>query len=174
MRSAEETPCARVKSRFYSRHPLEHQRMAIVEKSVLVEYSAMQMFDLVERVEDYPKFLPWCAGAEIVSRQILPDGEERTVATLRIDYRGVTQSFTTDNVQRRGEYIRMTFKEGPFHVLDGGWLFRALRDDACKVEFRLHYEFSSRLLDGLIGPVFSHIAGSFVDGFTRRAEAVHG
>lgn len=148
--------------------------MALVEKSVLVGYSAIQMYDLVERVEDYPKFLPWCAGAHVVTREALVTGEERTLATLRIDYRGIAQSFTTENFQRRGEYLRMTFKEGPFHVLDGGWVFRALREDACKVEFRLHYEFSSRLLAGIIGPVFSHIAGSFVDGFTRRAETVYG
>lgn len=148
--------------------------MALVEKSVLVGYSAIQMFDLVERVEDYPKFLPWCAGAQVVAREALGTGEERTLATLRIDYRGIAQSFTTENLQRRGEYLRMTFKEGPFHVLDGGWVFRALREDACKVEFRLHYEFSNRLLGGLIGPVFSHIAGSFVEGFTRRAEVVYG
>ncbi len=148
--------------------------MPYVEKSVLVGYSTVQMFDLVERVEDYPKFLPWCAGASVVAREPLNGGEERTLATLRINYRGVSQSFTTENLQRRGEYLRMTFKDGPFHVLDGSWEFRALREDACKVEFRLHYEFSSRLLAGIIGPVFSHIAGTFVDGFTKRAEEVYG
>ncbi len=148
--------------------------MPLVEKSVLVGYSTVQMFDLVERVEDYPKFLPWCADAKVLTRETLPDGEERTVATLRINYRGVSQSFTTENFQRRGEYLRMTFKEGPFHALDGAWHFRALRPDACKVEFRLHYEFSNRLLGGLVGPVFSHIASTFVDGFTQRAEAVYG
>lgn len=148
--------------------------MPFVEKSVLVGYSTVQMFDLVERVEDYPKFLPWCAGASVVARESLNGGEERTLATLRINYRGVSQSFTTENLQRRGEYLRMTFKDGPFHVLDGSWDFRALREDACKVEFRLHYEFSSRLLAGIIGPVFSHIAGTFVDGFTKRADEVYG
>ncbi len=148
--------------------------MPLVEKSVLVGYSTTQMFDLVERVEDYPKFLPWCADAKVLVREPMPSGEERTLATLRINYRGVTQSFTTENLQRRGEYLRMTFKEGPFHALDGSWDFRSLRADACKVEFRLHYEFSNRLLAGLIGPVFSHIAGTFVDGFSQRAEAVYG
>jgi len=153
---------------------LGSKRMAIVEKSVLVGYSSNQMFDLVANVEDYPKFLQWCAGAEVIGCEVLADGEEHTIATLKINYKGVSQSFTTDNRQRRGEYIRMSFKEGPFKVLEGSWSFHALRPDACKVEFKLHYEFASRLLAGLIGPVFSHVAGSFVDGFTRRAEAIYG
>ena len=148
--------------------------MAVVEKSILIERTAAQMFELVDRVEDYPKFLPWCADAKVLVREPMPNGEERTLATVRINYRGVTQNFTTENLQRRGEYLRMTFKEGPFHALDGSWDFRSLRADACKVEFRLHYEFSNRLLAGLIGPVFSHIAGTFVDGFSQRAEAVYG
>ena len=93
--------------------------MPLVEKSVLVGYSTVQMFDLVERVEDYPKFLPWCADAKVLTRETLPDGEERTVATLRINYRGVSQSFTTENFQRRGEYLRMTFKEGFADMLQG-------------------------------------------------------
>ena len=63
--------------------------MAVVHKSVLLAYSAEQMFALVDKIEDYPKFLPWCGGAEVKTR----DGE-RVVATLTINYHGVRQSFT--------------------------------------------------------------------------------
>lgn len=148
--------------------------MALVEKSLLVGHSAIEMFDLVEHVEDYPLFLPWCAGAHVTLREPRDGGIEHTIATLHIDFKGVRQSFTTDNEQRRGEFIRMRFKDGPFQVLEGGWTFTPLRADACKVEFRLHYEFSSKLLGGVIGPVFNHIASHFVDGFIRRAEVVYG
>ena len=142
----------------------------LVEKSVLVSHSAQQMFSLVEKVEDYPAFLPWCSGAQVLSRELDADGIERVSARLDINYRGVKQSFTTLNRQRAGAFIEMHLQEGPFKKLEGAWLFKPLTAQACKVEFRLQYEFSSRLLSGLIVPVFNHIASSFVESFVRRAE----
>jgi ribosome-associated toxin RatA of RatAB toxin-antitoxin module len=70
--------------------------------------------------------------------------------------------------------MQMRLVEGPFKHLDGNWSFKALRADACKIEFDLHYEFSNRILEKLIGPVFSMIANSFVDSFCKRADAVYG
>ena len=143
--------------------------MAVVHKSVLVGYSAEQMFALVDCVEDYPKFLPWCGGVSVRQRE-----EGKLVATLHIHFHGVKQSFTTENVNTPPTLIRMTLLDGPFRHLDGAWAFKALRDDACKIEFDLSYEFSSKLLEKLIGPVFNMIANSFVDSFCKRAETVYG
>jgi ribosome-associated toxin RatA of RatAB toxin-antitoxin module len=143
--------------------------MAVVHKSVLLGYSAEQMFALVDNIEDYPKFLPWCGGTEVGQR----DGE-KVVATLRINYHGVKQTFSTENLHVRPASIMMTLLEGPFKHLHGTWTFKALRADACKIDFDLHYEFSSRVLEQVIGPVFSMIANSFVDSFCKRAEAVYG
>jgi ribosome-associated toxin RatA of RatAB toxin-antitoxin module len=70
--------------------------------------------------------------------------------------------------------MKMNLLEGPFKHLDGTWTFKPLRPDACKIEFDLHYEFSSRMLESLIGPVFNMIANSFVDSFSKRAETVYG
>ena len=143
--------------------------MECVKKSVLVPYSATQMYELVDRVEDYPKFLPWCAGAQVLDSR--PGGK---TARLDIDYHGVRAHFTTDNVNTPGELIVVTLKDGPFRRLHGEWRFRRLREDACKVAFDLNYEFSSTLLDKVIGPVFSHIANTFIDAFVKRAEVVYG
>jgi ribosome-associated toxin RatA of RatAB toxin-antitoxin module len=143
--------------------------MQCVKKSVLVPYSATQMFELVDRVEDYPKFLPWCAGARVLDSR--PGGK---TARLDIDYHGVRAHFTTDNANTPGVLIVVTLKDGPFRHLHGEWRFKPLRTDACKVEFDLTYEFSSGLLDRVIGPVFSHIANTFIDAFVRRAEVVYG
>jgi len=139
-----------------------------VQKSVLVAYSAMQMFELVDRVEDYPKFLPWCAGARVLETH--PGGK---TARLDIDYHGVRAHFTTENTNTPGVLIVVTLKDGPFRRLDGEWRFKSLRTDAAKVEFDLNYEFSSGLLDRVIGPVFSHIANTFIDAFVRRADTVY-
>lgn len=143
--------------------------MAVVHKSVLLAYSAEQMFDLVAKVEDYPKFLPWCGGVKILERTA-----ETLVACLAIHYRGINQSFTTSNHNMRPTQMKMTLVDGPFKMLNGTWTFKALRADACKVELDLHYEFSSRVLESLIGPVFGVIANSMVDSFCKRAETVYG
>ncbi|MEI7443701.1 MAG: type II toxin-antitoxin system RatA family toxin [Burkholderiales bacterium] len=143
--------------------------MHSVRKSVLVPYGAPLMFGLVERVEDYPRFLPWCGGTEVHERS-----PERMVATVRIDFRGLRQSFTTENLHEPDRSIRMSLRDGPFSRLDGQWLFTPLREDACKVEFSLDYEFAGALLSRALSPVFDQIAASFVDAFVRRAEAMHG
>ncbi|MBC7489628.1 MAG: type II toxin-antitoxin system RatA family toxin [Glaciimonas sp.] len=142
--------------------------MAVVHKTVLLGYSAEQMFALVERVEDYPLFLPWCGGVEVRERN-----DDKLVATLNIQYHGIKHSFTTENINTAPVAMKMRLVEGPFKLLDGTWTFKSLRPDACKIEFDLQYEFSNKLLDKLIGPVFSMIANSFVDAFCKRAEIVY-
>lgn len=143
--------------------------MAVVHKSVLLPYSAEQMFALVDRIEDYPKFLPWCGGADVRKRE-----GDKVVASLSINYHGIKQTFTTENTNHPPGEIVMTLLEGPFKHLHGTWRFKPLRADACRIDFDLQYEFSSRLLEGIIGPVFSMIANSFVDSFSKRAEALYG
>jgi ribosome-associated toxin RatA of RatAB toxin-antitoxin module len=142
--------------------------MALIEKTVLVAHSAAQMFSLVDRVEDYPKFLPWCGGASVTKLE-----EDTVHATVHIDYHYIKQSFTTQNVRTPPHQIDMTLQDGPFQHLDGRWRFIPLSDAACKIEFSLHYEFSSKLLEKLVGPVFHYIANSFVDAFIQRAEKVY-
>lgn len=143
--------------------------MAVVHKTVLLGYSAEQMFALVDRVEDYPQFLPWCGGVEVKERE-----EGRLIATLKINYHGVRQSFTTENTNVRPSSMTMRLLEGPFKHLHGTWQFKPLREDACKIEFDLQYEFSNKLIEQIIGPVFNMIANSFIDSFSKRAEAVYG
>lgn len=143
--------------------------MALVEKSVLVAYSARQMFDLVDNIERYPEFLPWCGGTDVKQRS-----ESSVVATLHIDYHHLKHSFTTENVRQVPGLIEMRLQEGPFRHLEGSWRFQELAVDACKVEFRLHYEFSSGVLEGLVNPVFSMIAGTLLEAFVERAEKVYG
>jgi ribosome-associated toxin RatA of RatAB toxin-antitoxin module len=143
--------------------------MTRVQKSVLVPYSAARMFDLVERIEAYPQFLPWCAGARITGQS-----GEGALARIDINYHGVRAHFTTVNRSRPPDEIVIELRDGPFRHLAGIWRFRSLSEAASKVELELDYEFSTHLLERLIGPVFSHIANSFVDAFVRRAETVYG
>ncbi|ARS56039.1 type II toxin-antitoxin system RatA family toxin [Ralstonia pseudosolanacearum] len=143
--------------------------MADVEKTVLIGYSAERMFDLVTNVKDYPDFLPWCGGVEIYEQS-----DTSLDARVDIAFKGIHQYFRTLNTQMRPSRIDMTFADGPFKAFTGFWQFTPLRADACKINFHLHYEFSSVILEKLIGPVFSMIANTFVDSFVKRAEAVYG
>ncbi|AXK39652.1 type II toxin-antitoxin system RatA family toxin [Crenobacter cavernae] len=143
--------------------------MPVVEKNVLVAHSPEQMFRLVDDVEHYARFLPWCSKAEVHGR----DGRQ-LVASLHIDYLKIRQHFTTRNTNEPHSAITMELVEGPFRHLEGRWHFHALGDIGCKVEFTLRYEFSSKILEKLIGPVFGHISGTLVDAFIREADKVYG
>ncbi len=143
--------------------------MSQVVKSVLVPYTPAEMYELVDRVEDYPVFLPWCGGTELHYRD-----SAMTEATIRINYLQIRQHFTTVNSKRPPEEMLLRLKDGPCRNLEGSWRFRPLGDVACKIEFMLHYEFASGILEKVLGPVFSHIANTLVDSFVVRAEKVYG
>ena len=143
--------------------------MAEVVKTVLVPYSPQQMFDLVDGVERYPEFLPWCGATRLLHRD-----PGITRATLTIAFKGVKQSFTTENPKTIPTAMDIRLVEGPFRRLDGSWRFTDLGGQGCRIEFRLSYELASRILDKLIGPVFGHIANTLVEAFIRRAEQVYG
>lgn len=142
--------------------------MALVKKLVLIEHSAPKMFELVDRVEDYPVFLPWCGGTQLIERT-----EAITKATIHINYHGLKSHFTTENDKEHPRHMLIKLVDGPFHLLEGSWDFTPLGDTACKIEFSLRYEFSSRALEKALGPVFHHIANTFVDSFVRRADEIH-
>ncbi|MDR0673594.1 MAG: type II toxin-antitoxin system RatA family toxin [Zoogloeaceae bacterium] len=143
--------------------------MALVEKSVLIAHSAQKMFALVDRCEDYPQFLPWCGSTQCRFRD-----EKITVGTLRINFHGIKSQFTTENAKEFPTAMHIRLVDGPFRKLEGFWRFHPLREDACKVEFRLYYEFSGKLLEKVIGPVFNRIANTFVDAFVKRADQIYG
>ena len=161
--------------------------MTRVEKSVLVPYSAISMWRLVDGIPHYPEFLPWCSGAEVKEVR----GEARgqtpiwgrpptvtptvpTVATLHINYHGLRQQFTTSNTTAPGEWVLMQLVEGPFKHLRGEFRFSALDEQACKIVFSLEWTFNSRLLEKVVGPVFHHIANTMVEAFVTRAAVVYG
>jgi ribosome-associated toxin RatA of RatAB toxin-antitoxin module len=142
--------------------------MQSVRKSVLVPYSAAEMFELVDRIELYPQFLPWCDGTRALAARA--DGK---TARIDINYHGVRAHFTTDNVNRASESIVMTLRDGPFRHLHGEWRFMPLASGASKVELALAYEFATHVLERAVGPVFGHIANTFIDAFVRRAETIY-
>jgi ribosome-associated toxin RatA of RatAB toxin-antitoxin module len=127
------------------------------------------MFDLVADVEKYPQFMPWCGGTTVSHRD-----DHGMQASITIALAGLKQTFTTRNTHQYPNKIELELVDGPFSLLKGEWLFIALTEDACKVVFTLQYEFSSRTLETLVGPIFNRIATSFIDSFTQRALSCYG
>lgn len=143
--------------------------MPVVSKSALVAHSTAKMFDLVNDVESYPQFLPWCSATKLLSRT-----DELLCGELEVSRAGIRQRFSTCNLLYPTERIEIRLKEGPFKQLEGAWQFTELREDACKVELQLHFEFSGMLINKAFGAVFNQIAGTLVDAFCKRANEVYG
>lgn len=157
--------------------------MPEIEKSALVLHSAAQMFALVDGVEDYPQFLPWCRSTTVHFRDA-----STTIATIAIAWRGIQQSFTTENANfapcrialrqpdaaallSRG--VKLDGGSAMFTELHGQWQFQALHDNACKVVLQLRYQMATPLLATAVGPVFGLIAASLVERFVARADALY-
>lgn len=143
--------------------------MPHISRSALVPHSARRMFDLVNDVERYPEFLPWCASAAI--HDVQPD---QLVAELEIARGGVRHRFTTRNALHPPERMTLSLEEGPFEHFIGEWRFSALGDDACKVELEMDFEYSGRIVRTALAPLFNRSADTMVDAFCARAQALYG
>jgi len=144
--------------------------MPTISRHAIVPYTPEQMFRLVDDVEAYPAFLPWCAAAKEISRE----GDVVT-GCVELAKGGIHKAFTTRNLLTPPQRIEMSLVEGPFRHLHLHWLFQPLKGgEACKVMLELDYEFSSRLVSMAIGPVFNTVANSLVDAFVERARKVYG
>jgi len=145
--------------------------MKTVHKSVLIWYSAAEMFALVTDIASYPQFLPWCDQSAV-----LAESENGMTAKVGLSMAGLKQSFTTQNTHIKGRQVSLKLVEGPFSKLEGTWEFTPVgknNERACKVEFALNYDFDNPALAALVGPVFDKIAGNLVDAFVKRACAVY-
>jgi len=143
--------------------------MKRIARSAIVEHAASELYALVERIESYPEFLPWCRVALVRER-----GTGRTVATLAVGLKAVSYEFTTENANRPQEAIEVRLVEGPFRHLAAHWRFQALAAQAARIEFAMEYEFASRVVAAALAPVFHAIADTMVDAFKRRADEVYG
>lgn len=149
--------------------------MKQVRKSVLLTYSAPEMYALVVDIPSYPRFLPWCEKAEVLLHE-----DDGMTARLHLAYGGLRHAFTTRNTHVADSVVTVSLVDGPFSVLDGSWRFVPLTlpgaqpASACKIEFDLRYAFSNRPLEMVLSPVFDKVANTFVDAFVKRASQVYG
>ena len=146
--------------------------MKTVHKSVLIWYSAEEMYALVTDVARYPEFLPWCDKSRVIAQD-----ESGMTAEVGLAFGGLRQSFTTRNTHVPGRSVQLKLVSGPFSNLDGTWKFNPVGEAgerACRVELDLTYGFSNFALQAIVGPVFDKIASTLVEAFVKRAEQVYG
>ena len=147
--------------------------MRKLERSLLLPFSAPQLYRLVGDVESYPQFLPGCTSARVESREILPEGEIlRAAVGFRV--RGFSDRFASENRMRTDRSIEMRLLEGPFKSLAGSWDFQALGESGCKVSLRLSLEFGNKLLQASLAPWLDRAVASIMDAFRMRAEQLYG
>lgn len=143
--------------------------MTAIHRSALVSYSAHEMFDLVADIPSYPRFLPWCGGARVLTRE-----DDAVTASIDIAYHGVHRTFTTRNLLQRDKMMEIRLLDGPFSYLQGFWSFAALGEQASKITLDLEFEVANRVVATVLTPVFSSVANQMVDSFHRRARALYG
>ncbi len=142
--------------------------MQQVTRSALVMFSADQMFNLVNDVASYPDFLPGCSGS-----RVLEATNSAMVASVDVTKAGISKTFTTANTLVHGSEILMELVDGPFKMLKGVWSFIPLDDQACKVELKLEFEFSSKMIELAFGKIFHDVTSNMVNAFTKRAKEVY-
>ena len=144
--------------------------MTLISRNALVPYSVEEMYTLVDNIEAYAEFLPWCRSTEVYTRD-----ENEVQASIEIARGALNKSFTTLNRLQKNKMIEMRLVKGPFKQLQGFWRFDALKDNsASKISLDLEFEFESKLIALAVGPVFNQIANSMVDAFSKRAVEVYG
>ena len=142
--------------------------MPKVTRSALVSFSADQMFSLVNDVARYHEFLPGCSGSRVIE-----SSDSTMVASVDVSKAGISKTFTTSHRLAAGAEILMELVDGQFKKLQGGWYFTPLDEQACKVELKLEFEFSSRMIEMAFGKVFNELTSNMVSAFTQRAKQVY-
>lgn len=142
--------------------------MPSIRRSQEVKYSPEKMYNLVNQIDAYPQFLPWCGGARILSQD-----EDTIKASITVAGGGFSRTFSTLNRLKRDKMIEIQLLDGPFKYLEGFWLFEVLPSGGCLITVALEFEFSGRLLDFAFSPFFHQAVNSMVDAFCRRAELIY-
>lgn len=133
----------------------------------VVPYSPEQMYRLVSTVEKYPEFLPWCTAAKVYSRD-----DKGFLADVTVGFKGMSQTYTSRVTLTADERVQAAYVKGPFKRLSNDWVFRP-HPRGCEIEFFVDFEFSSKVLQALVGVVFHEACRHMVGAFEERAKQLY-
>ena len=143
--------------------------MREVRRSALIAETPQRMYQLINEIEHYPNFVPWCSAARVESRT-----DAEVIATLDIKRGPLHAEFTTRNLLEPDKRVLMQLVRGPFRILEGLWTLTPLGALGCRVELEMRFEFSNRVTGALFEPLFENTAASLVDAFVKRARETKG
>jgi ribosome-associated toxin RatA of RatAB toxin-antitoxin module len=143
--------------------------MANVCTSVCVNYTPMEMYDLVNDVQAYPSYIPLCKEVKLLAKT-----SDKLRATITMAKGKIKLSFTTENSMEAGRTIHMKLVEGPFKRLNGVWRFEPCGTDGCEATFRIDFEFANALLGMAFGGFFKEVSETMIDAFCREAAKKYG
>lgn len=142
--------------------------MPYIHKNAIVPYTAQQMYELINNIEQYPAFLPWCKSVEI-----LTSSENTIEARVRVAKGPWQKSFSTRNTLKPNSSVSMKLLNGPFHHLEGRWHIEATGVDQTVVNFELNFEFNNTLLSFTAGPLIHNVANTLMKAFIDRANLIY-
>jgi len=144
--------------------------MTTIQRTEYSPYSPEVLFALVQDIERYPEFLPWCQKATILEKT-----DDTLLATLCLSVAGFERSFTTRNQHIAPARIQVSLADGDFlKHLEGIWTFEKIDNQKTKIDLLMHFEFSNMLLRMVASPIFEEIVQTLVKAFCNRAETLHG
>jgi ribosome-associated toxin RatA of RatAB toxin-antitoxin module len=142
--------------------------MKTINHTANLPFSAEQMYALVNDIESYPAFLPWCKNAKITDRTSNEIQATMTVAVAKFE-----KTFETRNMLVVNDSIQLKLVNGPFKFFEGLWSFKAINNENCVVSYTMSFEFKSRLISVIAEPIFAAIADSMINAFKTRAEELY-
>ena len=138
------------------------------EETIKVNFLQKQVYDLIADVEQYPEFLPWCAGVRITSRS-----ENKFTAELLVKYKSFRESYTSEVILIPSKQIIIKMVDGPFKHLYNTWSFKEIDCNSSEAKFRLDFEFSSPVLGIVIGTIFDKAVKKITNAFIERASSIY-
>lgn len=141
--------------------------MRELTRSALIGKSPEFLYLLLNDIEAYPRFVPWCTHAVVESRS-----DREIVATLGVRRGPLRTEFTTRNTLDPGRSVAMEHVRGPFRMLQGLWTLTPIGDAGTRIELAMRFAFANPLTAAVFEPMFEETAGSLVDAFVARARTV--
>ncbi|MDX1519135.1 MAG: type II toxin-antitoxin system RatA family toxin [Gammaproteobacteria bacterium] len=139
-----------------------------IRKTATLPYTSGQMYTLVNDIESYPEFLPWCSEAQVHERY-----DDRLKASLTLKAGKLEHTLMTENSMEEDRLIQVRLIEGPFKHLTGSWHFRDQDDSRCHITLEMQFEFKNRILKMALNKTFNKIVNSLVDAFSQRARELY-
>lgn len=136
------------------------------QETRVMPYKAKLINEIIMDIEKYPEFLPWCKKAKIIEKN-----NDFLTAELFLEFKGFTESYVSKvitNTKNDNYCIEVVAISGPFKLLKNAWAIKQL-DNGTKVDFSIDFVLKSRILDMIVGMVFSAAAEKMVGAFEARA-----